>query len=184
MTQAGSTRRRGGRTAVLSALSLRSLLDQLALAIFVFRGERLVYANTSARRLVDRLRNKYGIELRVMLHDHLAELHERSPHVDASISLTGHDNEPFVVHLFELEGSSGDVAVSVREIGTDVSAFGAGYCLSRREIQVVELVLRGHRNSQIASTLGVAPATIKKHLSRIFDKVGVTSRAQLASKLA
>jgi DNA-binding CsgD family transcriptional regulator len=184
MMPAAAARRRGDRTAALSALSLRSVLDHLALAIFIFRRERLVYMNTTATRLVDRLRNTHRIELLVMLHDHLAELRERSQHVDASISLTAHDNEPFVVHVFELEGSRGDVAVSVREIGTDVLAFGAGYRLSRREIQVVELVLRGHRNSEIASTLGVAPATIKKHLSRIFDKVGVTSRAQLTSKLA
>ena len=184
MTPASPERRRTDRAAPLSASGLRSVLDQLALAIFIFRGERLVYTNPTAARLVDRLRNKYRIELLVMLRDHLAELDERPQHVDTSISLTGHDNEPFVVHLFEVAGSRRDVAVSVREIGADIPAFGAGYRLSRREVQVVELVLRGHGNSHIAATLGVAPATIKKHLSRIFDKVGVTSRAQLASKLA
>jgi DNA-binding CsgD family transcriptional regulator len=172
------------RTTVLSAASLRSVLDQLSLAIFIFRGERLVYTNPPATRLVQRLRNKYRIELLVMLHDHLAELRERSQHVGTVISLTGQDNEPFIVRLFELSGRRGDVAVSVREIGTDISAFRDRYRLSRREIQVAELVLRGHRNSHIAATLGIAPATIKKHLSSIFDKVGVASRAQLASKLA
>ena len=188
------------RSSVLSAASLRSVLDQLSLAIFIFRGERLVYTNPPATRLVQRLRNKYRIELLVMLHDHLAEFHEsasaapatlapprrdrRSQQVGTVISLTGQDNEPFVVHLFELSGRNGDVAVSVREIGTDISAFRDRYRLSRRELQVAELVLRGHRNSHIALTLGIAPATIKKHLSSIFDKVGVTSRAQLASRLA
>ena len=98
--------------------------------------------------------------------------------------LTGHDNEPFVVHLMELRGRHGDVAVSIREIGTDISAFRDRYRLSRREIQVAELVLHGYRNSHIATTLGITPATTKKHLSRIFEKVGVDSRAQLASKLA
>ena len=44
-------------------------------------------------------------------------------------------------------------------------------------------MLRGYRNSHIASTLGITPATTKKHLSRIFEKVGVDSRAQLTSKL-
>ena len=84
----------------------------------------------------------------------------------------------------ELRGRHGDVAVSIREIGTDISAFKDRYRLSRREIQVAELVLRGYRNSHIATTLGITPATTKKHLSRIFEKVGVDSRAQLASKLA
>jgi DNA-binding CsgD family transcriptional regulator len=119
-----------------------------------------------------------------MLHDHLAQFRERSQPLGTVLSLTGLDNEPFVVHLFELRGRGGDVAISVREIGIDISAFRDRYRLSRRELQVAELVLRGHGNSSIAAALGIAPATTKKHLSSIFDKVGVASRAQLASKLA
>ncbi len=168
----------------LSATVLRSVLDQLTLAIFVFRGERLIYTNTRATRLINRLRTKYRIELLVMLLDHLVQSRDRSPQAGTAIALTGHDNEPFVVHLMELRGRHRDVAVSIREIGTDISAFRDRYRLSRREIQVAELVLRGYRNRHIAATLGITSATIKKHLSRIFEKVGVDSRAQLASKLA
>jgi DNA-binding CsgD family transcriptional regulator len=172
------------RVNVLSATALRSVLDQLSLAIFVFRGERLVYSNPPATRLIHRLRTKYRIELLVMLLDHLAQFRDRSQQVGTVIALTGQDNEPFVVHLMELPGRHGDVAVSIREIGTDMPAYQDRYGLSRREIQVAELVLRGYRNSHIAQTLGITPATTKKHLSRIFEKVGVDSRAQLASKLA
>jgi DNA-binding CsgD family transcriptional regulator len=172
------------RVNALSATVLRSVLDQLTLAIFVFRGERLIYANPPATRLIGRLRTKYHIELLVMLLDHLAQLRDRAQQAASVIALTGQDNEPFVVRLMELRGRHGDVAVSIREIGTDMSAFKDRYHLSRREIQVVELVLRGHRNSHIAATLGITPATTKKHLSKIFEKVGVNSRAQLASKLA
>jgi DNA-binding CsgD family transcriptional regulator len=168
----------------LSATVLRSVLDQLSLAIFVFRGERLIYTNPPATRLINRLRTKYRIELLVMLLDHLAQSRDRSQQAGTAIALTGHDNEPFVVHLMELRGRNGDVAVSIREIGTDISAFKDRYHLSRREIQVAELVLRGYRNRLIAATLGITSATTKKHLSRIFEKVGVDSRAQLASKLA
>jgi len=168
----------------LSATVLRSVLDQLTLAIFVFRGERLIYTNPRATRLINRLRTKYRIELLVMLLDHLVQSRDRSPQAGTAIALTGHDNEPFVVHLMELRGRHRDVAVSIREIGTDISAFRDRYRLSRREIQVAELVLRGYRNRHIAATLGITSATIKKHLSRIFEKVGVDSRAQLASKLA
>jgi DNA-binding CsgD family transcriptional regulator len=171
-------------THVLSATVLRSVLDQLSLAIFVFRRNRLVYANPPARRLIERLRTKYQIELLVMLLDHLAQSRDRSQHDGTSIALTGNDNEPFVVHVMELRGRHGDIAVSIREIGTDMSAFKDRYSLSRREIQIAELVLRGHRNSAIAAALGITPATTKKHLSRIFEKVGVDSRAQLASRLA
>jgi DNA-binding CsgD family transcriptional regulator len=172
------------RANALSATVLRSVLDQLLLAIFVFRGDRLIYTNPPGTRLINRLRTKYRIELLVMLLDHLAQSRDRSQEAGTVIALTGHDNEPFVVHLMELRGRQGDVAVSIREIGTDISAFRDRYHLSGREIQVVELVLRGHRNRHIAATLGITSATTKKHLSRIFEKVGVDSRAQLASKLA
>jgi DNA-binding CsgD family transcriptional regulator len=168
----------------LSATVVRSILDQLSLAIFVFRGERLIYKNPPATRLINRLRTKYRIELLVMLVDHLAQSRDRSQQSGTAIALTGHDNEPFVVHLMELRGRHRDVAVSIREIGTDISAFKDRYRLSRREIQVAELVLRGYSNRHIAANLGITSATTKKHLSRIFEKVGVDSRAQLASKLA
>ena len=115
------------RTPALSATVLQSVLDQLSLAIFVFRRERLVYTNPPATRLVNRLRTKYHIELLVMLLDHLAQSRDRSQQAGAAIALTGHDNEPFVVHLMELRGRHGDVAVSIREIGTDISAFKDRY---------------------------------------------------------
>jgi DNA-binding CsgD family transcriptional regulator len=168
----------------LSATVLQSILDQLSLAIFVFRRERLVYTNPPATRLINRLRTKYHIELLVMLRDHLAQFRDRAQQGGTAMALTGHDNEPFLVHLMELRGRHGDVALSIREIGTDISAFTERYRLSRREIQVAELVLRGYRNRHIAAALGITPATTKKHLSKIFEKVGVDSRAQLVSKLA
>ena len=57
----------------LSAMVLRSVLDQLSLSVFVFRRQRLIYTNPSATRLIARLRTKYRIELLVMLLDHLAQ---------------------------------------------------------------------------------------------------------------
>jgi DNA-binding CsgD family transcriptional regulator len=172
------------RDGQLTVTVLRSVLDQLSLAIFIFRGQRLVYTNSPARRLNDRLRAKYRIELVVLLRDHLAQFRERPSQRDPAIALTGNDKEPFFVHLMELRGRHDDVAVSVREIGTDITAFKDRYRLSRREVQIIELVLHGYRNRDIAATLGITPATTKKHLSRVFDKVGVDSRAQLASRLA
>jgi DNA-binding CsgD family transcriptional regulator len=172
------------RVPPLSIGAMRSILEQLPLAVLVFRRERAIYANPSARRLINRLRSKYHIELLVMLADHIAQWRDRAPQPETAIALTGNDNEPFVVHLMELHGRAGDIAVSIREIGTDLSAFRDRYGLSERESQVAELVLRGYRNSQIGATLGITPATTKKHLSRIFEKVGVDSRAQLVSKLA
>lgn len=51
--------------------------------------------------------------------------------------------------------------------------------LTRREREVVAGLVRGWDNELLAQELGCEKNTIKKHLSRIFDKLGVASRAQL-----
>jgi DNA-binding CsgD family transcriptional regulator len=79
-------------------------------------------------------------------------------------------------------GTSGHL-VTVRELGGDRETFARRYQLSARESEVVALVLRGYSNQDIATTLDFSLATAKKHLTHIFDKVGVDSRAQLISRL-
>jgi DNA-binding NarL/FixJ family response regulator len=77
-----------------------------------------------------------------------------------------------------------DLAVSIRELGMTMGAFSQRYRPSRREAQIVELVMLGYRNRDIAGALATAPATIKKHLTHVFDKVGVDTRTQLVSRIA
>jgi DNA-binding NarL/FixJ family response regulator len=54
--------------------------------------------------------------------------------------------------------------------------------LSRRQAEVLELVVRGESNKDIAWLLGIAESTVETHLTTIMRKVGVTSRARLAAK--
>jgi DNA-binding NarL/FixJ family response regulator len=49
--------------------------------------------------------------------------------------------------------------------------------LSERETQVLELVAEGTSNRQIAKELFVSEATVKTHLARLYDKLGVADRA-------
>ena len=52
--------------------------------------------------------------------------------------------------------------------------------LTRREVQVAMAVLEGASNREIAQKLGLGEQTVKNHLSNIFDKLGVSSRLELA----
>ncbi len=52
--------------------------------------------------------------------------------------------------------------------------------LSRREKDVVSSVLCGLRNKEIAAELNISEKTVKNHLSKIFDKLGVSDRLELA----
>ena len=160
------------------------IVDSLALAVLVFRHDQLVYSNAAAQQLGERLRAKYRSELTVLLRDHLRGLGDKQDRSTTVSLLTGGQGEPFYVHVIPLDGDDGDVAVSVRELGTAMGAFRHRYRLSAREAEVVELVLLGYRNRDIATTLGTSPATIKKHLTHVFDKVGVDTRTQLVARIA
>ena len=51
--------------------------------------------------------------------------------------------------------------------------------LSKREIQVAGLVVCGMSNQEIAHELCVTPKTVKFHLTSIYKKMNLKSRAQL-----
>ena len=53
--------------------------------------------------------------------------------------------------------------------------------LTRAERQVAELVRRGMTNQEIADDLVVSRRTVESHLSRIFRKLDLRSRTQLAT---
>jgi len=52
--------------------------------------------------------------------------------------------------------------------------------LSRREGQLLNLVSQGLRNKEIAYQLSISEGTVKVYFSRLFDKLGVSDRYELA----
>jgi DNA-binding NarL/FixJ family response regulator len=54
--------------------------------------------------------------------------------------------------------------------------------LTPREQEVIALVADGLRNSEIAERLWVSPATVRKHLENIYDKLGVHTRTAAVAR--
>jgi DNA-binding NarL/FixJ family response regulator len=52
--------------------------------------------------------------------------------------------------------------------------------LSRREIEVVQLIAEGLSNREVAAKLSISEKTVVSHLNHIFEKLGVTNRLQAA----
>jgi DNA-binding CsgD family transcriptional regulator/tetratricopeptide (TPR) repeat protein len=67
-----------------------------------------------------------------------------------------------------------------RPAGRRVTAAGD---LTPREREVAELVARGRTNHEIADDLFMSNKTVETHLSRIFEKLAVSSRSALASAI-
>ena len=52
--------------------------------------------------------------------------------------------------------------------------------LSPREMEILELVIQGMSNREIAYDLGISHQTVKNHMTSILSKLGVTDRTQAA----
>jgi DNA-binding NarL/FixJ family response regulator len=81
-----------------------------------------------------------------------------------------------------------DVAQAIRQVAGGGSWFTAeqlragatGYVtLAPRDREVLQLVLGGHSNDEIAARLRISAKTVEAHLSRLFERFGVMSRLEL-----
>jgi len=87
------------------------------------------------------------------------------------------------VHAGQLWIGNGDLEqimtwLSRVNSGMIVGADGA-LMLAKREQDVVRLVIDGFKNREIAHSLGITEHSVRNYLYRIFDKLGVSSRAEL-----
>ena len=83
---------------------------------------------------------------------------------------------------------SDEAAYELRQLGCVVRHTGEGADdspvggLTGRELEVMELVAAGDTNREVAEKLYLSVRTVDRHLSRIFEKLGVSSRAAAASQ--
>ena len=75
-----------------------------------------------------------------------------------------------------------DLLETVRPLIQSSSSSGGklSYGLTPRERQVLAMVVAGYPNKEIARECAVSEQTIKHHLTRMFDKVGASTRVELA----
>ena len=66
--------------------------------------------------------------------------------------------------------------------GTEVRRTPLATALTPREREVLELMLRGNANRQIAQELSISPGTVKAHVEHIIGKLEVSDRTQAVVK--
>ncbi|MGE7384724.1 response regulator [Streptomyces sp. NPDC004126] len=54
--------------------------------------------------------------------------------------------------------------------------------LTSREVEVLELIARGHDNRRIARELVLSEKTVRNHITHVFEKLQVTSRAEAVAR--
>jgi DNA-binding NarL/FixJ family response regulator len=92
-----------------------------------------------------------------------------------------------VVHQGEVWASSRVITLTVEELAARSVNSGVGKLafrerLSPREQEIVHLIIDGLTNLETATRLGITEATVKAHLTHIFQQLALRSRAQLAAR--
>jgi len=119
------------------------------------------------------------------------------------IFLTGHGDIPLAVAALKrgafdfvekpfndndlvdrIEAAFRQEAAQRQERQTRADVDGRIEALTDRERQVMERILAGDFNKNIADTLGIAVRTVEVHRARVFEKMGVRSAVELAQLLA
>lgn len=68
------------------------------------------------------------------------------------------------------------------DIEERLDALRAGPIITTREREILQLVARGRANKEIATTLGIAEDTVKRHVSNVFRKFSVNDRAEATAE--
>ncbi|MFB2876052.1 response regulator transcription factor [Floridanema aerugineum] len=80
----------------------------------------------------------------------------------------------------EKSSLSNSKTVSIRAIVSEYHLYLQEHPLTKRELEILELIVQGDTNSEIAEKLYLTVGTVKTHLRNIFNKLNVNDRTQAA----
>jgi DNA-binding CsgD family transcriptional regulator len=125
--------------------------------------------NTSEAALVERMKEKsFDIE---KLNDSQKEIFIRLA------------EQAYMSVLSKTEGGSHDVPAPPNITRQHYENSFKKYNLSRRELDVLPLLIKGNPYKAIAEELNISEKTVSKHISNIFSKTGVNNKVELINKL-
>lgn len=167
----------------------RSALDAFGYASITVRVSdgKLMWQTPLARELLARY---YGTDARITPEPVLVWLRR---HVQTKEPLTepprlsvehGANRLTFRLHqqIGDSEGG-GDWLIIMQEVSelSVIEAIALSFKLTPREAEVLYWVVKGKINRDIGDILGSSPMTVKKHLERVFAKLGVETRTAAAA---
>jgi DNA-binding NarL/FixJ family response regulator len=91
----------------------------------------------------------------------------------------------YLLHMKQLRGREQYYLVSIERVARrdHIAQATRRYGLSRRETEVLSLILCGDRANDIAVELGISPTTVNDHLANLLRKTDSRNRSEMLSKV-
>jgi DNA-binding NarL/FixJ family response regulator len=173
---------RGGMASLLNAEADLEVVDQ---------GETVADAE---RILAGEAVDVLVLDVRLGTASGFSALAERRPRRPAVVVLTAYAYAQYAQAAMRL-GATGfvlktapidELLVAIRNAAAGRLTFGVRpgqpVELSPREFDVVRLVVDGRSNDEVGAALGISTRTVETHLRRIFERLEVASRTELAAR--
>ena len=147
---------------------VRAIMEAVPGAAFVTSADGAVhYANAAGKQMLASNRSRM-----------ISELARASHHEDPAWQVKRIPGASRGAHLHLLVHRDDSKRVSVR-----VNAAVVQWNLSRRQAEVLALVIDGQPNAAIASILGIATRTVEVHVSALLDRLHVDNRSALVARV-
>jgi DNA-binding NarL/FixJ family response regulator len=78
-------------------------------------------------------------------------------------------------------GGTGNGSAAAEDTSVAAEVLARAHGLTRREVEIMDLIAAGRNNRDIAASCFLAEKTVKNHINRIFTKLAVSSRAEAVS---
>lgn len=169
----------------------RNALDAFGYATITVRASdgRLMWQTALARQLLEAYFGPLSTHVPEVVRNWLQR---QLPVLDAAVEPPrlaieqGARRLTFRLHQQTGDGSpgeaGGDWLIVMREVSDTaiIESMSLSFKLTAREAEVLYWVVKGKINRDIADIVGASPATVKKHLERVFAKLGVETRTAAA----
>jgi DNA-binding CsgD family transcriptional regulator len=168
----------------------RNALDAFGYATITVRASDgcLMWQTPLARELLERYCGTHAPRTPSAVHDWLLQCVRGMDHAEPPKLTLEQGASRLTFRLHQRTGDSdavaedGDWLIVMREVSDTavIEAMSLSFKLTAREAEVLYWVVKGKTNKDIGDILGSSPATVKKHLERIFVKLGVETRTAAA----
>ena len=193
----GELGRLAGRLSRAMVADAASPSSGQAASLWLSGTGELLFATPTGREWLDCLRTSempgraetvlVGLAVRVAACT--ARSGQAGPARPVSLRARGGQGQWIALHGETITGSDGtaqgiSVVIGPARPGAVLPILAAAYGLTGREQEVIRGVFAGHSTKEISARLHISTYTVQDHLKSIFNKVGVSSRGELAHHLA
>lgn len=167
----------------------RDIMEALHEMVIITDQElRVIRVNRSLRARLAAKREIHTLEDIFVEHRFIARLADSlndGPSADVTLNLSVPEGDTGLVKVnidpfLDRFGDRVGYIITAREVFEGYS-YLEEKGITRREYQLIQMVMAGNSNRQISDSLGITLRTVETHISNIFNKLGVNRRSELVN---